>query len=283
MLNKLIGLALITVLSHSAFAQNSEMKRLLDVFNHQPEKVMVAAHRGGHINFPENSLPSIDEAVEAGAEIVELDVRETKDGVMVILHDRTLDRTTTGKGEVKDFTYAELQQLFLTHNGVPTIHKIPTFKEAMAYAKNRILIDVDFKISGMEARERAYEMIKEVGVEPQILFFVYDYKEMEALYKINPKIKVMPRANTDDQIREIIDLKMTNVIHVDPSFENSKMLAIARSKGIRLWINTLGAVDVQSVNNQRVYGDFLKKFHTCNIIQTDFPKRLKTSINSLKK
>jgi glycerophosphoryl diester phosphodiesterase len=279
MLKKLIIVVFVSF--QCSFAQNTE--RLLDVFNNQPEKMLVVAHRGGHINVPENSLPSIDEAIAAGAEIVELDVRETKDGVMVILHDKTLNRTTTGKGEIKDFTYAELQQFFLIHNGQPTIYKIPTFKEALAYAKGKILIDVDFKIDGMEARERAYKIIKEMGVESQILFFVYDFTEMETLYKINPEIKVMPRANNDDQIRKIIDLNMTNVIHVDASFEKSEMLKQARAKGMRLWINTLGDVDKQSADNEGVYGDFVNKFQQCNIVQTDFPERLKTSINSLKK
>lgn len=283
MLKKLISFALVTVLSHSAFAQSSEVRRLLDVFNNQPEKIMVAAHRGGHLNVPENSLPSIDEAIAAGAEIVELDVRETKDGVMVILHDKTLDRTTTGKGEIADYTYAEIQQFYLTHKGEATIYKIPTFKEALAYAKGKVIIDVDFKISGMEARQRAYEIIKEMGVESQILFFVYDFTEMETLYKINPEIKVMPRANTDDQIRKIIDLKMTNVIHVDESFEKSKMLEEAKAKGIRLWINTLGKNDAQSIDNQKVYSDFISRFKSCDIIQTDFPERLKSSKNASKK
>jgi glycerophosphoryl diester phosphodiesterase len=75
MLKKLIIVVFVSF--QCSFAQNTE--RLLDVFNNQPEKMLVVAHRGGHINVPENSLPSIDEAIAAGAEIVELDVRETQD------------------------------------------------------------------------------------------------------------------------------------------------------------------------------------------------------------
>ncbi len=257
-----------------AHGQKTPVSKLIHIFNTKPNKIMVAAHRGGHLHVPENSLASIDEAISAGAAIVELDVRETKDGVMVILHDRTLDRTTTGKGEIKDFTYAELQKLFLLHNGTPSKYRIPTFKEALASAKDKIIVDIDFKIDGMQARERAYEIIDEMGMSEQVLFFLYDFTEMEHLFKINPQIKMMPRAYDYDQMRKVIDLKMTNVIHIDPSFENAEILKEARKKGIRLWINTLGKIDTESADNKQVYKDFLKKNMLVNVIQTDFPERL---------
>lgn len=244
-------------------------------------EIRVAAHRGGHLTVPENSLASIDEAIRAGADIVELDVRETKDGVMVLMHDRKLDRTTTGKGELTDFTYAETQQLYLTHQGQPTSHRIPTFREALAYAKGRTVIDIDFKISGMEARKRAYETISELGMESQVLFFLYDFTEMDSLYKMNPRIKMMPRAYNHDQMRKIIDKNLTDVIHIDASFTSPALLGEAREKGIRLWMNTLGDVDAKSTDNQNVYKDFVKQYNHIGIIQTDFPERLKKALSNL--
>ncbi len=242
-------------------------------------RILIAAHRGGHLTVPENSLASIDEAIRAGADIVELDVRETRDGIMVLLHDKRLDRTTTAQGELGDFTYAETQQFYLTHQGKGTPYRIPTFREALAYAKGRAIIDIDFKISGMEAREKAYEIISELGMEEQVLFFLYDYTEMDSLYKINPRIKMMPRAYTDDQMRKIIDKGMTDIIHIDPSFEKSPLLDEARKKGIRLWINTLGEVDAQYTDNQNSYRKFIERFKGIGAIQTDFPGRLKEAVS----
>lgn len=239
------------------------------------DRILVAAHRGGHLTVPENSLPSIDEAIHAGADIVELDIRETRDGVMVLMHDKNLDRTTTARGELSNYTYSETQQFYLTHQGAATSCRIPTFREALAYAKDRIRVDIDFKISGMEARKRAYEIISELGMEDQVLFFLYDFTEMDSLYKINPRIKMMPRAYNDDQMQKIIDKGLTDVIHVDPSFENSPLLPLARTRGICLWINSLGEVDGKSADNQKVYEDFIKRFSHISIIQTDFPARLK--------
>ncbi len=251
--------------------------------SHLPDStgIRVAAHRGGHLTVPENSLASIDEAIRAGADIVELDVRETRDGVMVLLHDRNLDRTTTGRGELNHFTYAETQQLYLTHQGSATLYRIPAFREALAYAKDRVIVDIDFKISGIEARKRAYAIIEELGMENQVLFFLYDYTEMDSLYKINPRIKMMPRAYNNDQMREIIDKGLTDIIHIDPSFEKSPLLPEARHKGIRLWMNTLGDVDSKSADNQYIYRDFLKRYKYISIIQTDFPARLKEATGRL--
>jgi len=243
----------------------------------QPDstRIWVAAHRGGHLTVPENSLGAIDEAVQAGADVVEIDVRETRDGVMVLMHDRQLDRTTTGKGEVGTFTYAETQQLYLTHNGQATHYRVPTFREALAYAKDRVMVDIDFKVDGMEARKRAYAVIRELGMESQVLFFLYDYTEMDTLYTINPRIKMMPRAYNDDQMRKIIDKDLTDIIHVDPSFENSPLLPEAYNRGIRLWMNSLGDTDRKASDSQSVYEDFLRRYKYIRAVQTDYPARLK--------
>lgn len=271
-MKNITSILLVILFVKFAAAQNTEARP-------DTGQIMIAAHRGGHLTVPENSLASIDEAIRAGADIVELDVRETRDGVMVLLHDKNLDRTTTGKGELQHLTYAETQQLYLIHQGNSTSYRIPTFREALVYAKGRIIIDIDFKISGIKARERAYEIIKELDMESGVLFFLYDYTEMDSLYKINPRIKMMPRAYNHDQMREIIDKDLTDIIHIDPSFENSPLLPEARSKGIRLWMNSLGETDAKSSDNQNVYRDFVKRYSHINIIQTDFPARLKEALN----
>lgn len=71
------------------------------------------AHRGDWRNFPENSLEAIDNAVKMGVDIVELDVQRTKDGVLILMHDRTLDRTTTGKGYIAETNMEDIRKLNL--------------------------------------------------------------------------------------------------------------------------------------------------------------------------
>lgn len=108
--------------------------------------VMVTAHRGDWRNAPENSLQSIKNSIEMGVDIVEVDLQMTKDSIIVLMHDNTIDRTTTGKGKVKDNTYEELESLFLKNVlGFETRYKIPTLKQALETFKGKIVLDLDIK------------------------------------------------------------------------------------------------------------------------------------------
>ena len=106
---------------------------LAQIHNPESDYVVVACHRGDWRNFPENSALAIESVINMGADIMELDLKMTKDSVLVLSHDRTLDRCTNGKGPVSDFTLAELKQLKLKRaHGVATdTCRILTLEEAL--------------------------------------------------------------------------------------------------------------------------------------------------------
>lgn len=131
----------------------------------------IVAHRGGHQYAPENSLEAIEEAIQHKADIVELDVRRSRDGVFFLMHDSSLKRTTGMDKKAEELTWTELQKLNLLHNGKLTSHKIPSFEEALLRAGNRIVIDIDFKVAGMDARRDAYQLIEKTKMESQVLSF----------------------------------------------------------------------------------------------------------------
>ncbi len=262
-------------------ATPSRAAQILQIYHDQPNTVLVAAHRGGHRHVPENSLAAIDEAIAAGAHIVELDVRQTKDGVLVLMHDKDLDRTTTGTGAVKEHTFEQLSALKLTHQGVPTDHGIATLEQALSRAKDRILVDIDFKADGMDARFDAYREIERVGVAEQVLFFCYDYNEMQPLHAFNPRIKIMPRAYDLAQLKAIVDSGLTDIVHIDPSYYDAGAIdALIGDKPIRLWANTLGEVDrVASGGDDAAYPAFFDRMQRVNVVQTDYPALLGGSLN----
>lgn len=106
--------------------------------------VMVVAHRGYWHVAPENSILGLEKAVELGVDMVEVDVRRTKDGVMILMHDTSLDRTTNGSGLVTDHTWEEISKLRLKNaSGELTAHRVPTFEEAMLFAKGKVLVNID--------------------------------------------------------------------------------------------------------------------------------------------
>lgn len=140
-----IAVALVLFGLQAKTQQNPEA-RLNALFNQNNHDIFVTAHRGGDWrNAPENSLQSLKRAGGLGVDIVEMDLKRKKDGQFVLMHDKTLDRTTTGSGPVSEHTLDELQRLTLragTHH--PTSYKIPTFVQELAAAKeNNVILHVD--------------------------------------------------------------------------------------------------------------------------------------------
>lgn len=137
---------------------------------HDPNSkyVVVACHRGDWRNYPENSIPAIESIIRMGADIMELDLKLTKDSVLVLSHDWTIDRCTTGKGRVSDYTLDELKQFRLRRaHGVATdsLH-ICTLREALECCKDRICVNVD---QGYEYYDMVLAITEELGVTDQIL------------------------------------------------------------------------------------------------------------------
>lgn len=125
------------------------------------DKVVIVSHRGNWRYAPENSLKAFQSCVDMGVNMIELDLNKTKDGKLIILHDRTLDRTTTGKGKPTDYTLAEIKKLFLRNGcGVPTSQKVPTLEEVMQCVKGKIWVNID---KGYEYFDEVAEVLKTTG------------------------------------------------------------------------------------------------------------------------
>jgi glycerophosphoryl diester phosphodiesterase len=121
---------------------------------------LLAAHRGGALLWPENSLLAFRNAVALGADFIEFDVHLSKDGEAVVIHDPTLDRTTTGSGPVRERTTAELKALRLKdRTGAVTEETVPTLDEVVAIAagaRRRMLLEIK-----MDASRARYPGIEE--------------------------------------------------------------------------------------------------------------------------
>lgn len=139
-------------------------KKLLEC---DESSVIVAAHRGDWRNFPENSLEAIESAIRMGVDVVELDVQRTKDGVLILMHDATLNRTTTGKGKVAEVMMDSIAKLKLKNGcAIRTIHKVPTLEEALLLAKGKIMINLD---KADRFFDEVYALLKKTGTTKQII------------------------------------------------------------------------------------------------------------------
>ncbi|RWM06280.1 glycerophosphodiester phosphodiesterase family protein [Mesorhizobium sp.] len=181
-LSLLLSAALAAAASQS-LAGETRAAQILDRFEHANQwrdHVMIAAHRAGSMQagkrlYAENSLAAVEASIVMGAEIVEVDVRRSKDGEFVIMHDSWLDRTTTCKGEVDSFTLAELKRcrLVIEGTGAVTNEPVSTLREMLLTTKDRILINLDNKLEvtdlpGMIAVARDLGMADQVIVKENL-------------------------------------------------------------------------------------------------------------------
>ena len=257
----------------SLFSQKSDLKYILREFNNPESKtILIAAHRGAHIGNCENSILSTKQSIKLGVDIIELDVKVTKDGVPVLMHDGQIDRTTNGKGKVEDYTLAELKQFRLRNwLGILTDETIPTFEEVLKVTKGKIMIDIDLKTGTLEP---IVEVVKRMEVQNQVFYFDDDYDALISIRKMDEKSIFMPRAYSYEMADSALKCFSPVVVHIDPSFYSEKVTNLLRKNNARIWINALGEADAMMR-----YGDMEEVFekltiYGANIIQTNEPAML---------
>lgn len=151
--------------SHYISVENSH--QLHAYFRYAPERpIVVSGHRGGMLDgYPENCIESFEKTLSYMESFFEIDPRLTKDSIIVLMHDATIDRTTTGKGRVSDYTYAELQAFNLVdRNGNVTPYKIPTLKACMEWSRGKTILNLDIKDVPLEIMADFIEKEKPVNV-----------------------------------------------------------------------------------------------------------------------
>ncbi|WP_405607996.1 glycerophosphodiester phosphodiesterase family protein [Polaribacter sp. Asnod1-A03] len=253
--------------------------------------IIVVAHRGDWRNAPENSLQAIQNCIDMGVDMVEIDVRETKDGQLVVIHDVSIDRTTKAKGLVKDWTLSDLKKLNLVDGlGVETMHKIPTLEEVLNLSKDKILINLD---KSYAIFDKCYTLLEKTGTTNQVIIKgnktrgVVEKEFGEYLDKVHfmPIIRL-----PNPKGKEIIDDYLDNKLAIAFEFtipEETELLSYfddIRAKGASVWVNALwkqhniGHDDEKAVLDNSVYDWYIN--NNVDIIQTDRPQVL---LNYLRK
>ncbi|RDB07354.1 glycerophosphodiester phosphodiesterase family protein [Runella aurantiaca] len=230
-------------------------------------KFVVIAHRGNHVNVPENSLAAYEEAIKSGADYVEVDIRTSKDGVLVIHHDGTLDRMTTTTGEVKAKTFAELSQLQLKSPKAEdaTVYRIPTFREVLKLCKNRINIYLDFKDANVA---ETWKQIQEEGMEKQIVVYLNKVPYYKQWRSIAPQMPLMTSLLDDVKNPQQLKFFLGQVkVEVLDNIAEQAMVQTAQEEGVAVWL------DVQSSSEGKdAWDSALSK--GVQGVQTDHPEAL---------
>ena len=182
-----------------------------------------------------------------GVDMVEVDLKMTKDGHLILMHDKTLNRTTTGKGKPEDYTLAELRTMHLKNGaGHKTRHQIPTFEECMLLCKGKIMVNID---KGYDYFKEAYAVLEKTGtVEQCVMKAGLPYEQVKAENgEVLEKMVFMPVINLHKEGAEaLID---GYIAHMKPKafelvFDNDgpevlKLIKKVRESGARIFINSL--------------------------------------------
>jgi glycerophosphoryl diester phosphodiesterase len=262
---------------------------LQELFHYDKQPLpLVSAHRGGGAmaGFPENCIPTFEHTLQHGYAMLEIDPRYTKDGQIVVIHDDTLDRTTTGKGRVKDFSLAELKQLKLKDAaGKVTDFEIPTLDEVLEWAREKTIVVLDQKDVPTASRVKA---IEQQHAEAHAMLIVNSFKDAKAAYEANPKIILEVMVPNRAKVAEFDELGVPwkNVIafvgHVPP--EDLELYRMIHERGACCMIGTSRNLDKQFLGKtppdlqqlEQEYRAFLAR--GADLIETDTPVPLEAML-----
>lgn len=166
---------------------------LISITNKAQTKII--AHRGFSDIAPENTLIAFQKAIEIGADYFELDVHQTKDGILVVIHDKTINRTSSNNktGKINNLNFSELHSvrvgLSSKFGEEYNNEKIPTLKEALELAKGNIKVCVELKADKIE--NQVVELLNELDMIDQVIVFAFNDKSLVNIKKLNPEIKTL--------------------------------------------------------------------------------------------
>jgi glycerophosphoryl diester phosphodiesterase len=201
-------------------------------------KIIVIAHRGAHLEAPENTLASLQKAIEIGCDYVEIDVRRTKDGALVIMHDAQVNRMTNGRGRIDQLTLAEIRKLDVKtrKGGRPSGQKVPTLDEILEHAKGRMRIYVDHKNAPpaqVLAAIEKYGMLHDVVVYGSVNT-LREYK------RLAPTVRIMPgHPDTIPEIEALAKDLKPETLDGNVSEWNREQVEAAHRAGVQVWVDSI--------------------------------------------
>lgn len=197
-MNKIIALGLLLFMSVNTSAQSTDQPnfKLPTLYNDDGNGFVVIAHRGASAYYPENTMAAFKGAVEMDAEMIELDIMLSRDGVPVVFHDATLDDHTDGNGKLEHYTLEQLKQLDAGAWRSPRFsgQRIPTLEEVLEFARGKIALNIEIKTEAVTdnlkggVEEKAIKLVRKYDMEDHVLFSSFDYRAVSHLKELAPDI-----------------------------------------------------------------------------------------------
>lgn len=280
-MKKLFFAGAILMLSLQASAQKlhklnfKTVDEMYAYFEYAPGKKVISGHRGTIENhMPENSIPSMEEVLKHTLAIFEVDPRLTKDSIPVMVHDATLDRTTTGSGKVIDYTWADLKKLKLKDKqGQATKYKINTLDEMIAWAKGKTILNLDKKDLPMEMTA---EIIKKHDAYAWVWVTVHNVEQAKFYLEKNPKQYLSMHIKTQQDLDKFVQSGLPfnrMIVYIGPEIKaaNQDMYKFFHEKGVMCMISSAPTYDKLPTKEERA-AKFRAVFADgASILESDLP------------
>ena len=225
---------------------------LFQFYVHSCDTTTIIAHRGVSSIAPQNTLPAFQLGIDLNVDFIELDVQKSSDDSLMVIHDPTVNATTSYSGLVSSYTYNELKQMdagsWFSNDFVGV--EIPTLHEVLSLAQGKIKVCVELKASNIESQ--AMQMIESMGMLNDVVIFSFSLSQLQIVKNINPNVKVcylssiMTSGNITDALS--IDAEYLGV-GSDPSVAN---INAAKNAGLEIWNYTVN--DARSMLNKMSKG-----------------------------
>lgn len=198
--------------------------------------VLKIAHRGASGYVVENSIESFKKAVELKADIIEFDIKTTKDNEIILMHDRDLERTSNGSGAIKNFTFDEIRK-FRLKNG----ELIPTFLEAMEFIVKKCICKIDIKDSGIS--KRVIDTVRKFKVEDTVIITSDIYSVLSEIRELSKKVEIeVGGLKSNITIEEIINRAQNveaNIIGTHYTITGEELMKKSRKNGLKVHVWTV--------------------------------------------
>lgn len=229
---------------------------------------MVSHHRGGPApGFPENSIEAIDNALKYGFGIMEVDVAQLKDGTLILMHDDTLARTTTGQGALKNMNWDDLKNLHLKDNdGNVTTFRIPKLSDVLLWSIGRAVLTLDIK-RGTNFK-RVAELVEETGAQDYSAAIAYTMKQAKAFHRLAPNMPMSIGLSDDDDIAAFDESGIPSdlvIAWTGTSLRTKQHYSKLHARGWRVIVGTLGRPE-RSIDGKILSG-------TSEVSYTDIARR----------
>ncbi len=246
------------------------------------QRPIISGHRGSHITgYPENAIETFEYVLKHTPAFFEIDPRLTKDSVIVLLHDATLDRTTTGKGKLSDYTWEEVKQLRLKDKeGNVTPYRIPTLQEAIEWARGKTILNLDKKDVPLAMTAA---IIRKNKAGSFVMVTVHNALQAKFYYDDDPRRMMSAFIKTEEAMKEYeaAGVPWTNMIAYIGSENkpaNKKMYDLLHTRGVMCMISAAPVYDKLLTPNERAAAYCTIFEQGADILESDYPVEVATAI-----